>query len=424
MKGNPPPSPRTVEETGLDPGFLLDHMLRTIRRLGGETVTEIAGRLHVAPGVIEALIEAARESKLIQPLGARGANVAAELRYELTETGRARAVSAFEACAWVGPAPVPHRQFVEQIGRQSIRAERIDRDRLEEALRGLTLSERVVQAVGPAANSAASMLLYGPPGNGKSSIARAIAHAFRDVVFIPYAVELDREVIALYDATVHQAAPVMRPESGLRLTLGFDKRFVVCRRPVVSTGGELTLDMLDLAYNPASRIYEAPLQLKAAGGVFVIDDFGRQREAPQALVNRWIVPLERHVDYLTLRTGRKLETPFDTLVIFSTNIPPRELVDEAALRRIRHKIEIAPPGRDQFLRIMAETCRERGVEIDEASLAYLLAALYAAEGKGFAAFHPGFLLDQIEAIAAYEGVEPRLDPDFLRRAWLNLHTTA
>lgn len=422
MKGNPPDSPRSLEETGLERGFLLDHALRTVRRLGGETATEIAARLHLAPGIVEALIAEGREARLLQPLGVRAASVTAEMRFELTEAGRARADAAFAACAYVGPAPVPHRQFVAQIARQSIRTERIDRGRLDEALRGLTLSERVVQAVGPAANSAASMLLYGPPGNGKSSIARAIAAAFRDVVFIPYAIELDREVIALYDATVHLAAPVVRPDSGLRVSLGFDKRYVVCRRPVVATGGELTLDMLDLNFNPASGIYEAPLQLKAAGGVFVIDDFGRQREAPQALVNRWIVPLERHVDYLTLRTGRKMETPFDTLVIFSTNIPPRELVDEAALRRIRHKIEVAPPGRDHYLRIMAEACRSRGLALDESALAYLLAALYAAEGKSFAAYHPEFLLDQIAAIAAYEGVEPRLDPDFLRRAWLNLHT--
>ena len=190
------------------------------------------------------------------------------------------------------------------------------------------------------------------------------------------------------------------------------------------TGGELTIDMLDLSFNATTHIYEAPLQLKAAGGVFVIDDFGRQREQPQALINRWIIPLERGVDYLTLQTGRKLEAPFDTLVIFSTNIPPRQLVDDAALRRIRHKIEVGRPSREDFIRILVEACRRRAVPPEEEGIAFLLAELYGEGGAEFAAYHPEFLLDQLAAISAYEGVEPRLTPVLLRRAWGNLFTSA
>ena len=419
-----PRSPRTIEESGLEEGFLLDLLVKNIYRLGYETPTKMAAALGLVTPIAEALIALGRENRLFQTMGARSASVAAEMRYELTEAGRAWALDALRQSEYVGPAPVPLSQYVEQVKGQSIRDETIGKDRLSSVLKNLTLAESVKNAVGPAANSASSMLLYGPPGNGKSSIANAICAAFRDVVFVPHALELDRQVITLFDTTVHQPVPLAERNEGLRKTTGYDKRYVVCKRPVVVTGGELTIDMLDLAFNATTNIYEAPLQLKAASGVFVIDDFGRQREQPQALVNRWIIPLERGIDYLTLQTGRKFEAPFDTLVIFSTNIPPKQLVDDAALRRIRHKIEVGRPDEETFLRIFVDACHRREVQITEETLAYILTELYAKEGAEFSAFHAEFLIDQVKAISVYEGVPTSMRPEFLRRAWGNLFTTA
>lgn len=424
MAAKPPPAPRKLDETGLDSGFLLDLLVKNIYRFAHEVSSQMAAELRLVGAIADELIEMGREARLIQPRGVRSASVSAEMRYELTESGRAWALEALRQSEYVGPAPVPLHLYVEQVKRQTIRGEVIDRQMLTSVMQNLTLKADIHAAVGPAANSASSMLLYGPPGNGKSSIANSICAAFRDVVFIPHALELDRQIITLFDATVHRTVSLPEQDGGLRQRAPYDKRYVVCKRPVVTTGGELTLDMLDLSYNPITHIYEAPLQMKAACGVFVIDDFGRQREQPQALINRWIIPLEQGEDFLTLRTGRKFEAPFDTLVIFSTNIPPRQLVDEAALRRIRHKIEIGRPDRETFIRILLNACKRRDVPATEADIAFLLKDLYAAEGAEYSAFHADFLIDQLVSIAAYEGVKPSFRPDFLKRAWANLFTTA
>lgn len=424
MQANAPLPARTLEETGLDSGLLLGLMVKNIYRLGQEKPTEMAAEMRLGVPLIEQLITMGREARLLQTLGVRSASVAAEMRYELTDAGKAWALDALRQSEYIGAAPVPLEVYRRQVARQSIRTEKITRDRLASVLSELTLANEVANSVGPAANSASSMLLYGPPGNGKSSIAYAICEAFRDVVFIPHALELDRQIITLFDTTVHQEVKMTETGDGLRASVPFDKRYVVCKRPVIITGGELTIDMLDLSFNESTHIYEAPLQLKAAGGVFVIDDFGRQREQPQALINRWIIPLERGIDYLTLQTGRKFEAPFDTLVIFSTNIPPRQLVDDAALRRIRHKIEIGRPDQNSFIRILLEACRRRKIAISEDTIAYILRDLYLANKAEFSAFHPDFLIDQVIAIAAYEDAADEITPEFLDRAWGNLFTSA
>ncbi|MGB0412407.1 MAG: ATPase [Pikeienuella sp.] len=424
MKSTPPPPLMKLADTGLGDRFLLTLLIKNMLRFGYDKPMAMATALCLPVPIVEEIISVGREAKLLQTLGALGASMSAELRYELTDAGRAWGNDALRQSEYTGPAPVPLEQFADQVARQSIRNETIGRQALEHVLKGLIISDTISDAVGPAANSASSMLFYGPPGNGKSSIANAICAAFQDVIYVPHAIEIDRQVITVFDGTVHRAVDEEAGGGGLRAAGGHDKRFQVCKRPVVVTGGELTINMLDLSYNPVSRIYEAPLQMKAAGGVFVIDDFGRQREQPQALINRWIIPLEQGTDFLMLQTGRKFEAPFDTLVIFSTNIPPKQLVDDAALRRIRHKIEIGRPTQDMFIRIFYEACKRRKIALTEDILTFLLTDLYAVENAPFAAFQAEFLLDQVTSICAYEGIEPQLTEDFLKRAWRNLFTTA
>ena len=419
-----PKPPATLEETGLDLEFLSDLLIKTIYRLNLERPSEMAASLKISVPLIDRLINHINEKKLIEMKGQLGASLSAEMRYELTGRGREWALEALTQSEWIGPVPVPIEQFVKQAKHQSIRGETLTRPMLEKQFAELTLDDELMNQIGPAVNSGQSMLLYGPPGNGKSSLAEAICAAYEDELFVPYAIEVDKQIISMFDPTVHTYIGESEQAVGtLRHDIDFDSRYVKCERPIVMTGGELTLEMLDLAYNPVSRVYEAPMQLKAAGGVLVVDDFGRQRHAPQDLINRLIVPLEKNIDYLALQTGRKFEVPFDALMVFSTNINPRDLVDEAALRRLRYKILVGQPDMETYVEIFIRAGRRFGLEVTEDILSFVLFDLYENEPDAeFHAFHPRFLIEQTLAICAYEGVEPRLDRDHLRRAWRNLFT--
>ena len=427
-RGSAPTPPRTIADTGLQPGFLVDLLLKTLYRMGLERPSEIGRAMKLPVGIVIQLIEIAQAQKLVETLGQLGASLTAEMRYALTGKGREWALEALAKNEWFGPAPVTLETFAEQIVRQSIRNETLTRPMLDKVFSELTLPKELMEKLGPAANSGASMLLYGPPGNGKSSIAEAICAAFTGCVYFPHAVVVDKQIITVFDPTVHVPVSGEADEGdedgGLRRDKTHDARFVACKRPAVITGGELTLDRLDLALNTVSRVYEAPMQVKAAGGVLVIDDFGRQRESPQALINRLIIPLENGRDYLALETGRKFEIPFDALVVFSTNIAPKQLVDDAALRRLRYKILVDRPDRNVMIQIYARAARKFGLELDEKIMGFILAELYGkTEGAHFAGFHARFLLDQIRAISSFEGVAPQLRPDFLERAWGNLFTS-
>ncbi|REC58945.1 ATPase [Rhodosalinus sediminis] len=416
-----PPPPRSLEEMQLPTVMMRDILLKTMFRKNLDLVSELARAVCLPVNVTQDLVDLARGQKLLEATGTLSATAAQEMGYQLTDAGRARVHDALAQSEYYGAMPVPLAVYREQVARQSIRNIRITRSELTQAMGHLVLPEDLLDHLGPAVGAGRSILMYGPPGNGKSSISNGIRDALGDRIYVPRAIEYGGQVITVYDPIVHSAAEeeVDDPRA-LRRRRTFDTRYVRCERPTVITGGELTLDMLDLVYNPTARTYQAPLQLKATGGIFIVDDLGRQKEPPQALVNRWIVPLEEQKDILALQSGEKFEVPFDTLVIFSTNFHPNEIFDQAALRRIFFKIKVDGPTQENFLRIFALVARKKGLPLDEAALVYLLKEKYPAIGNVYANYQPVFLIDQILSICDFEGLPYQMTPELIDRAWANM----
>ena len=417
-----PPAPRSLAEMRLSIVMMRDILLKTMFRKNATMVTEIARAIFLPIPLTQELVDLARSQKLCEAMGTLNANSGNEMAYQLTDSGKARALDALAQSEYYGAMPVPLDVYREQISHQSIRKHRMTRDRLTSAMGHLILPNELLDQLGPAITSGRSILMYGPPGNGKSSISLGIREAIGDKIYVPRAVEYAGQVITVYDPIVHSAAEdIIDDPNSLRRTSGrYDSRYVRCARPTVMTGGELSLSMLDLVYNPVARTYQAPLQLKATGGVFIVDDLGRQKEPPQAIVNRWIVPLEESRDILALQSGEKFEVPFDTLVIFSTNFHPNEIFDKAALRRILYKIRIDGPTREDFLKIFAIVARKKQVPLDQGALLHLLNNKYPSIDNNYANYQPVFLIDQMRSICEYEGIPYQMTPDLIDRAWENL----
>ncbi|RMD92439.1 MAG: ATPase [Alphaproteobacteria bacterium] len=417
-----PPPPKTLEETGLSPVMLRDMLLKTMFRRSLDTAGQLSRALCLPLVLTQELIDSTRRQGLVEATGTLHANSGGEMGFQLTEAGKARAQDALAQSEYFGPLPVPLDDFAQQVKRQSIRNIQITREQLTRAMGHLILPPELIGQLGPAVSSGRSILMYGPPGNGKSSISNGIRDALGDSIYVPHAVEYGGQVITVYDPIVHTAVPEEEQNpNALRLTgARHDRRYILCERPTVITGGELTLEMLDLVYNPVARTYQAPLQMKSTGGVFIVDDLGRQKEPPQALINRWIVPLEEGKDILALQSGEKFEVPFDTLVIFSTNFHPNEIFDQAALRRIFFKIKIDGPSKRDFLRIFALVARKKGLPLDEDSLIHLLENKYPTIGNVYANYQPVFLIDQIISICEFEGIPCQMTPELVDRAWANM----
>ncbi len=417
-----PPACKTMADTGLTPVMMRDILLKTMFRMNLEKVTDLERVLAVPSRVVQDLIDDTRSQGMVEALGTLHAGAGNEVGYRLSDTGKARALDALSQSEYYGAMPVPIDRYAEQMKRQSIRNIQITRAQLTAAMGHLVLPPELLDHLGPAVGSGRSILMYGPPGNGKSSISNGIRDALGDKIYIPRAVVYNGQVITVYDPIVHTAATDMSedPKSLRRNSNRFDQRYVLCDRPTVITGGELTLDMLDLKYNPVARTYSAPLQFKSTGGVFIVDDLGRQADPPQALINRWILPLEERKDILALQSGEKFEVPFDTLVIFSTNFHPNEIFDKAALRRIFFKIKIDGPTQEDFLKIFALVARKRGMPLNEAALVHLLKKKYPTIDNIYANYQPIFLIDQMCAVCDFEGIPYQMTPELVDRAWANM----
>ncbi|WP_101340062.1 ATPase [Cereibacter azotoformans] len=417
-----PPSPRTLADTGLPLVMLRDILIKTMFRMNLDLVSQIARVICLPPQLTQELVDLARGQRLIEATGTLHATSGNEMGYQLTDGGKARALDALGQSEYYGAMPVPLDDYRSQVERQSVRNIKLTRAQLTSAMGHLILPDELLDHLGPAVTSGRSILMYGPPGNGKSSISNGIRDALGDRIHVPRALEYSGQVITVYDPIVHRSAEaaVDDPNSLRRTSNRFDNRYVWCERPTVITGGELTLDMLDLTYNPVARTYQAPLQLKATGGIFIVDDLGRQAEPPQKLVNRWIVPLEEGRDILALQSGEKFTVPFDTLVIFSTNFHPNEIFDGAALRRIFFKIKIEGPTQENFLKIFAMVARKRKMPLDEAALLHLMKVKFPTIGNRYANYMPVYLIDQMVAVCEFEGLPYQMSPALIDRAWSNM----
>jgi len=417
-----PKAPKTLAALGIDVTLLREILLKTMLRRNLDNVISIADALRLTVPVAQELIEIARDYKMIETLGASRLEETKNLRYILTDMGRRTALDALSQSEYFGAVPVPLEEYKKQVEAQSIRDAAVGRSKLENSMEHLIINDHMFQQLGPAVNSPRSVLFYGPPGNGKSSIADGIRSAYNDNIYVPEFIEYAGNVISLYDPLIHVRIEENGPEIGaLRVGgAGLDRRYVLCRRPTVITGGELTMDMLDLNFNPVSRTYQAPLQLKSSGGVFIVDDLGRQSTPPQTLINRWIVPMESGFDILTLQSGQKFTVPFDTKVMFSTNFAPNKIFDGAALRRVHYKIYVGNPDRDELIKIFLLTTKQYPVEFKEEVLSHLLLKLYPTVNNDYAAYHPKFLIEQMISSCRYEEIEPQMSVDLIDKAWEHL----
>ena len=421
-----PPAPRNLAETGLSVVMMRDILLKTIFRMNVSQVSQIARVVCLPLTAVQDLIDLARSQHLLEATGTLHATSGNEMGYQLTDAGKARALDALAQSEYFGAMPVPLEAYSAQVKRQSVRNMKLTREQLMAGMGHLILPEDLLGNLGPAVGSGRSILMYGPPGNGKSSISNGIRDSLGDRIYIPRAVEYSGQVITVYDPIVHSSAveQVDDPNCLRRSSNRYDQRYVLCQRPSVITGGELTLDMLDLKFNAVSRTYTAPLQMKSNGGIFIVDDLGRQSEPPQKLVNRWIVPLEESRDILQLQSGEKFTVPFDTLVIFSTNFHPNEIFDGAALRRIFFKIKIDGPNQENFLKIFALVARKKKMPIDQAAVIHLLKNKYPTINNTYANYQPVFLIDQMIAICEFEGIPYQMSPELIDRAWANMFVKA
>jgi len=419
-----PPEPADIAATGIPASDLLSLLMKVIYTAHLELVRKFVDAIKLPYHIVIEIVQMAIDRQLLRTLGARSSEGFGDMAYVLTEEGRRWTQAEMQQSRYAGPAPVSITQFSDLVNLQKITNEVVTFDRVRTAFGDLTVDDRIVEKCGPALNSGRAMLLYGPPGNGKTSVAMSFSSVFKDVIYVPYAVMVEGQVIRIFDPTYHSLKSIV-PDAedsdlGFVRREEYDARWIPCHRPFIVAGGELTLDMLDLRFDSMANIYEAPLHVKALGGCFIIDDFGRQLVSPTALLNRWIVPLENRVDYLKLHTGARFTIPFEEMVIFSTNLEPEDLMDPAFLRRLPYKIEVGAPTLDQYREIFRTECDKRGMTLPEELFQGIVNKITGEKGMELAAYHPRFIVDQVAATCRFMRQPLHFEPRFIEDAVDNL----
>jgi hypothetical protein len=419
-----PAMPSDLGETGIPSRNLLNLLLKFMMFEACETILDLAERLKLPRRVVQQVMDEAVQQRYVEAKGAAG-SLALSIRYALSELGRNAAKEALEQSLYMGPAPVSLTAWQEQLGKQRIANEALDIDAMRKGFAGLVVPDHYLRKLLPAVNAGRSVLMFGPPGNGKTTLATRIASLFKDVVHIPYAVEIAGQIIKVFDPTLHKpiaSEPALPAPAGIGLQRDdFDPRWVACSRPVALAGGELTLEMLDLQYSPDTGFYDAPLHVKAFNGMFLIDDFGRQKFSPNDLLNRWIVPMENQIDFLKLNTGASFSLPFDVLLIFSTNLQPSDLMDAAFLRRIQYKIKLFSPTRDEYRQIFEAVAKSRSLVVTDEVFDFVVERLSRHSQHGLAYYQPRFICDQVvEACKSFK-LPPQLTVELASEALSNLY---
>ena len=408
-----PPLPEELNDTGISEQFLCDLALKHVAMMPEPTTNSVADAIHLPRMLAEDVLQKLYREKLIE---VKMQSAIGSTRYAMLDHGWDRLTRLLSICGYIGPAPVSLRDYSHMMKLQSIPSNTASIETVRQAFHDLVLPESLLQTLGCVINSRRSLFLTGLPGTGKTAVAERINNALDGGIWIPYAVEIDGQIIRVFDGHCHEPLPADESPSD------FDRRWVLIKRPLVVVGGELTLENADLTWGEA-KFYEAPFQMKSNGGTLVIDDFGRQRVAPQDLLNRWIVPLERRVDYLALVTGKKIEVPFEQLVVFSTNLDEKDLADQAFLRRMGYRARVEPPTAEAFSAIFRYQAQKRNITVEQPVLDHILTK-YRTERKVMKGCEPRDLLDRATDICLFEKQSLKLTPQIVDIAWRNYFGTA
>lgn len=420
-----PRPPRTVNETGLPFVFLVELAVKVLFLRGLVRLVELASHMKLSVSVLDPMITFMRAEKLCEVTRIGSTGTDADISYKLTDLGRTRGVEYLNRCGYAGPAPVTLEAYSAEIQARSVASMHISRTAVQSEFGSLVVSAGVLDQLGAAMNSGRAMFIHGPAGSGKTYLAERLAGLLTGAINVPYAIYVGGEVVQMYDPVVHRE-PVGSGTAAdaFHSRLAKDARWITCKRPAVLTGGELTLDMLDLKFDETTRYYQAPPHLKANNGIFIVDDLGRQRCSPTDLLNRWIVPMDRKVDFLSLHTGYKFQVPFDVIVVFSSNLPPAELGDGAFLRRIGYKIHVGPMVEEDYRSIFMRACEDHGIAWCSETFDYLIREHHRREDRPLLACYPRDLLSQVRDKGAYENETPLLTPESIEWAWNNYFTGA